>query len=244
VQVAVISDIHANLPALNTVIEHALQQGCDEFWNLGDTVGYGPFPEETVQVVRRLNGYSIRGNYDRKVLAYPKKKDAWRKKKQPLKFIAFGWAYKHLSKESRKYLKNLPTGVHTREDPFEILLTHGSPASDEELILPSTPGDRLREIGDSAGAQIILCGHSHIPFDFRYENWRFINPGSVGRPGDQDTRTSYTILDFWDSGMTVRHFRLPYDLNPILNAISHAGLPDEFAEMFRQGKSLDDLLVA
>ncbi|MDX1437015.1 MAG: metallophosphoesterase family protein, partial [Anaerolineales bacterium] len=181
-RIAIISDVHANLPALEAVLAHAQKKGCSEFWNLGDNVGYGPFPEQTVQRLQDLPGESILGNYDRKVLAFPDKKGRWKKSKHSQKYLAFGWAYRKLSKSSRKYLAALASEVEVEIKGQRFLLTHGSPFSDEEPILPSTPPRRLREIGKQSAAPVILCGHTHIPFVFEMEKWSFINPGSVGRP--------------------------------------------------------------
>ena len=98
-RVALIGDIHANLPALEAVLAHAREQGIRRVWNIGDFVGYGPFPDEVVQLLRKdENVVSILGNYDRKVLRFKKKQDKWERSKEPQKYLAFEWAYESLSK--------------------------------------------------------------------------------------------------------------------------------------------------
>jgi putative phosphoesterase len=236
-----ISDIHASLPALERVLAHARAESCTAFWNLGDLVGYGAFPDETVRLVRKLPGISILGNYDEKVLTFPRKRVRWRKTKQPIKFKAFEWAYENLSKKSRKFLKKRGREARVQEGVQSLWLTHGSPASIEEAILPDTPPVRLRELGAMAGAGIVLCGHSHIPFAFEFEGRWFLNPGSVGRPIDGDPRASYAILELGVESWSIQHYRLEYDVDRAADAIRSRGLPDEFARMLRTGRDLDAL---
>ena len=110
-KIALIGDVHANLPALEAVLAHAHQQGVEAIWNLGDFLGYGAFPDEVVVRLRAEGALSIIGNYDLKVLKFPKRKEKWDKSKHPQKYLAFQWAYEHLSKESRKYLRSLPEEI-------------------------------------------------------------------------------------------------------------------------------------
>jgi putative phosphoesterase len=241
VRIGLVSDVHANLPALETVVAHAQAQGCEVFWNLGDLVGYGPFPQETVKFLRKLPEMSVLGNYDRKVLSVPKKEKRWRKTKHPLKFQAFEWAYGSLSKKSRNFLKNLPFERRVEFGKVGIYLSHGSPESDAEVILPSTSTERLRHLAGLAGAPLILCGHSHQPFAFEFERWWFINPGSVGRPLDGDPRASYAILDADERSWSILHYRLEYDVSRVVEQIRLRGLPPEFARMLEMGLDLGEV---
>ena len=104
---ALLGDIHANLPALETVLAHIQEQDIAKIWNVGDFVGYGAFPDQVVQRLQEEEALSIMGNYDLKVLQFKQKKDKWRKKKRSEKYLAFKWAYENLSKKSRKYLRFL-----------------------------------------------------------------------------------------------------------------------------------------
>ena len=193
--VAAIGDVHANLPALEAVIADARRQGAEAFWNIGDFVGYGAFPEECVNLLREIGATSIQGNYDAKVLKVKKKHDKWSKTKNPLVFQAFNWAYDHLSEENRKYLKELPEELRLEAEGWDILMVHGSPASQEEHLGPSTPDERLRELAGMTEAKIILCGHSHQAFTRWAGETLFVNTGSVGRPDDGDPRATYALLE-------------------------------------------------
>jgi putative phosphoesterase len=238
-KVALIGDVHANLPALEAVLDHAREQGTSSIWNIGDFVGYGPFPDEVVKRLRREGAISIVGNYDLKVLKFKKKQDKWRTSKRPEKWLAFKWAYEHLSKESRMYLRSLSQELRMRVAGRRILLTHASPASNEEHLTPDTPIERLRELAAMADADLVICGHSHQPFTRQVQGVWFINTGSVGRPDDGDPRAAYATLTIEPDVFEVRHHRVAYDVARAVAAIREHGLPEAFAQMLLQGNNLD-----
>jgi putative phosphoesterase len=242
VKVALIGDVHANLPALETVLAHARQQGAEALWNVGDFLGYGVFPDEVVRRLRREEALSIVGNYDLKVLKFKRKRDQWRKRKHPLKFLAFQWAHAHLSKKSRQYLRSLPREIRLQVGGKRVLLTHGSPASNKEPLYRGTPAGRLRELAQMAHADVILCGHSHQPFARQVQGVWFVNSGSVGRPDDGDPRPCYALLDMALDQLQVKHYRLEYDVERAAAATRDYGLPEAFAEMTLRGLSLDAVL--
>ncbi|MBN2147029.1 MAG: metallophosphoesterase family protein [Anaerolineales bacterium] len=240
-RIALIADIHANLPALETVLAHACSQAAEAVWNLGDLVGYGAFPEEVVQRVQQENILGILGNYDRKVLRFPQKAEKWRSSKRSEKYFAFGWAYNQLSTASRAYLSALPQTLRIDIEGQRILLTHGSPAAPDEHLGPDTPLDRLETLALLAQVEIVLCGHSHQPFARQAASTWFINPGSVGRPDDGDPRAAYAMLEISSGNVIVCHHRLTYDLKRAVSAIRARGLPEVFAQMIIQGCALDML---
>jgi len=240
-KVALIGDVHANLPALEAVLQDARKRRAEAVWNVGDFVGYGPFPEEVVQRLKGRGISSIIGNYDRKVLTFPANRDRWRRTKIPEKYLAFRWAFENLSAESRCYLKTLPRELHFSVQGLRVLLTHGSPASEEEHLGPDTPPDRLAHLAESVNVDVVLCGHSHQPFDRRVNGVRFINPGSVGRPEGNDGRASYALLEFTRGALRVQERRVRYDVARTVKAIRTVGLPEDFVGMLLQGKPLNDL---
>jgi len=241
VKIALIGDVHANLHALEAVLLHASDQGTKAIWNIGDFVGYGAFPDEVVKLLRRVKAVSIIGNYDQKALRVKEKQADWAAAKPPQKWLAFQWAYAHLSKSSRTYLKKLPENRRLTAKRWRILLTHGSPASPDEHLSPDTPEARLRELAKMARADLIICGHSHQPFARWVGDALFINTGSVGRPDDGDPRATYAVLKLKRKMVEVRHYRVEYDVDQAAGAIRNQQLPEEFAQMLLQGRSLDRL---
>jgi putative phosphoesterase len=247
VKIALIGDVHANLPALDAVLEHADQQGVEAIWNIGDFVGYGPFPEEVVTRLRKAPAVSIVGNYDLKVLEFEKKRKKWRKKKQIDKFLGFQWAAHSLSQSSFRYLGSLPQERELQLEGLRVLLTHGSPASNKEHLGPDTPLKRLRQLAGMVDAELIICGHSHRPFVRQVGGVHFVNTGSVGRPDDGDPRAGYAILEMAladvQRKMDVQHYRVAYDVARAVAAIRQQGLPEAFAQMLVQGRDLNGVMA-
>jgi len=241
-RIALLGDVHANLPALEAVLDHAGSQGVEAIWNAGDFVGYNAFPEEVVQRLRAEGAISVVGNYDLKVLKFPQKDTKWRAKKRPEKWLAFKWAYENLSEESRSYLGSLPREVRRAVGGRSVLLTHGSPASISEHLYVDAPAERLRELADLARADVIVMGHAHVAFSRQVDGTWFINTGSVGRQDDGDPRAGYAVMDLDDETMTVQHHRLDYDIEEAIAALRRKGLPQTFEEMIRQGRKLDWIL--
>jgi len=248
-KIALLGDVHANLPALDAVLAHARKRGVDQIWNIGDFVGYGAHPDEVVKRLRKVGAISIIGNYDLKVLKFPKKNDKWRKTKMHLKWFAFKWAYENLSKQSRQYLRTLPEELWLYTGGKHFLLTHGSPVSNQDHLTAATPDARLRELTVIAASQwdnkivdAIICGHSHYEFARQVGETWFINTGSVGRPDDGDPRACYAVLQIGGNTLQVDHFRLEYNLTAAVAAIHERGLPEAFAQMLIQGRNLDMVL--
>jgi len=239
VKVALLGDVHANLPALEAVLAHAGKYPIEAVWNTGDFVGYGAFPDEVVQRLKEKKAVGIIGNYDLKVLQVKEEKAAWKKSKVPEKWQAFKWAHEHLSKDSRDYLRSLPQELRFKAAGKKFLLIHGSPLSIKERLTSDTPDKRLRELSQAAKADVIICGHSHRPFVRELDGVYFVNPGSVGRPDDGDPRASYAILSITSKSIQVQHYRIKYDVEQAVSAIRSQHLPEVFAHMLLQGRNLE-----
>jgi putative phosphoesterase len=241
-KVALIGDIHANLPALEAVLEDAHKRGVEAIWNVGDMLGYGAFPDEVVDLLQKENVQSIIGNYDIKVMKVKQKRNKWKKNVPPEKWVAFNWTYNKLSKSNLEYLNSLNKELRMEMEGKRILIMHGTPDSDEEHVTNDTTEDRLNEIALMADADLIIFGHSHIPFKRKVGSVWFINPGSVGRPDDGDPKASYAILVLRQPNVfRVDHYRVEYDVERAVSAIREGGLPDLFARMIQQGHSFETI---
>lgn len=238
-KVALIGDVHANLPALEAVFDHAGEMDVQFYWNIGDFVGYNAFPDEVVRYLNRPDVTSIIGNYDQKVLKVEKKLEKWSQTKAPEKVTSFLWSYRALSPESRRFLAALPEQLRLEVEGRQVVLVHGSPASIEEHLLPDTPIERMRELAALAGANIVVCGHSHQAFARWVEDTLFINTGSVGRQDDGDPRACYAVLTLDAHRTEVKHYRVGYDIARAVQKIRDSGLPEEFAQMVFLGRSFD-----
>ena len=241
-RIALIGDVHANFPALEAVLVHAAAEGAEEIWNAGDFVGYNAFPEDVVTKLRAEKAISVIGNYDLKVIGFPKKSRKWKRKKTREKWLAFKWAHEHLSADSLRYLATLPKQRRMKCNGTTILLVHGSPASNDEHLYPNTSTERLAELAKLAATDIVVCGHSHRSFVRQAADSCFINTGSVGRPDDGDPRAEYAVLNLEGDAIDVQHFRVSYDIDAAIAEIRRRGLPKAFGEMMREGRKLDWIL--
>jgi len=240
-RIALLSDLHGNLPALEAVLEDAERNGVDEIWNLGDCLGYAPFPNEVVETLCEVAAANVIGNYDLKVLAFEQKQDGWKRTKMPEKYAAFRWNHEHLSRRARGLLESMPQQVRLEIDGVSVLLVHGSPAAIDEPLGSQTPRQRFEELARMAAADVVVCGHSHEAFALPAGNTWFVNPGSAGRPEGGDWRASYALVEFTGSGPKVGHCRVEYDIDRVARAVHAAGLSESFVEVFRKARSLDQL---
>ena len=241
-KVALIADIHANLPALEAVLAHAREAGVEAIWNAGDSVGYGPFPDEVVRLLRKEDILSVLGDFDHTVLRFKKRKDKLRKSEVREKYVAYEWAYDNLSKKSTKYLRFLSKEMRMKVKGWRVLLTHASPGGGKKPVEIEGPDDELRDLAQEAKADVVVLGHTHQPALRKVRGAWYINPGSVGRQSDGDPRTSYARLDITSNDLEVTHYRLEYDVDSVVAALREAGLPKAFAQMFSQGRDLETVL--
>jgi len=222
-KIALISDIHGNLPALESVIEQCRRKGVQKIWNLGDITGYIPFPNDVIEILEQENAVSVVGNYDRKVISFPPKKKKWKKKKKRKKFHAFEWNSDNLTSANRKILKSLPEEVRLGIEGHRILLTHETPDSCHEALFPETFKSRFKELAVIADADIVCIGHSHIPFKKNVSNTLFVNPGSIGLPVD-GRHSSYTTLEFSSDYVKVNFHTVLFDVERVKRAMDAASI--------------------
>jgi putative phosphoesterase len=175
-RVAVLSDIHGNLPALEVVLAQAATEVPDLIVVCGD-VASGPLPAESLNVLRALpNARFLHGNADRGLVA---SYDGSIKPRLP--GPAADWCAAQLSKQHRDFLSSFPDEVRLEVDGLgRVLFCHGSPRGDEEIMTAATPERRLREMTAGSDADVIVCGHTHMQFDRTVGSVRIVNPGSVG----------------------------------------------------------------
>jgi putative phosphoesterase len=240
--IAVVSDIHANLPALEAVWNHAKERGAEEIWNMGDHVGYSAFPNETIEWLIKHDAVSVLGDYDSRVLQVKKKRSEWQRSKDPIKLEGMLWSRRSLSRSNLRYLKDLPKKRTLKRKGHSFRLNHGSPAALDEGLASSTSTKRLRKLAKMVKVDAVLSGDSHRPFKREVEGVTFINPGSVGRADDGDPRASYGLLKVKRKGFKVKLYRVEYDVDRAMGAIRQAGLPEEFAQMMLQGRNFNDIV--
>jgi len=236
-RIAVISDIHANLTALQSVLAAIDDLQPDALWCLGDIVGYGPYPQACADVIRERADVCLAGNHDLAVVGKTPLENF-----NPVAREAALWHREHLRQETLQWLASLPTRTEARG----ITLAHGSPRHPVwEYVLDKTTAE---ENYDAFDTPICLIGHSHqamgwrmsrverrikvewiaeepgVPLTVSVSDKWLLNPGSVGQPRDHDPRASFAILETDDWRWTWH--RIDYDIASVDRAINAAGLPE------------------
>lgn len=246
---ALISDIHANLPALEAVLaDLARRPDVAATYHLGDLVGYAPWPDETVRLLRESRIDGVAGNYDSTVgTDY---KHCGCKYEDPhqeeLSHLSFDWTRRHTSDETKRYLAGLPfridlkpLGGHTAGPT--VVLVHGTPTLNTLYWTEDRPDAFCLKMAQLAGASAgdVLCfGHTHKPWHREVEGIHFVNTGSVGRPKDGDWRAGYVLLDAGAGDPRVDLVRVEYDVEAAMRGIRARDLPHEFADYLRTGGML------
>ncbi len=256
-----ISDIHANLEALEAVMAAAPDH--DVVWNLGDVVGYGANPNEVIDESRRLGHIFVRGNHDRVCSGLGGIEDF-----NPVAQRAARWTECVLTGEHRDWLRQMAVGPIAPDGPF-VRCVHGSPVDEDDYLM--TVRDAFPAL-DATDARITFFGHTHVQGGFatngddwfrlapQYATHRnghghhkahgeepesfelelrqgaryLLNPGSVGQPRDGDWRAAFALYD--DAGMILTWYRVPYDLKEAQQRIIDAGLPDRLALRLKEGR--------
>ncbi len=242
-RIAIVSDIHANFTALETVL--AAIGTFDQLWNLGDTIGYGPRPNECMAAIRPLSDVLIAGNHDLACIGKLDLDDFNTDAR-----IANLWNGKQLQPEHHAFLASLPPLCEVNE---RFLVAHGSPREPVWEYLLST--GQARENFSLFPQQVCFIGHSHVPLVFRLRpngmcdgptspesgtvmtiqsGMRYIvNPGSVGQPRNQDPRAAFAVLDT-EAG-TVRFERVEYDVAATQRQMREVHLPEPLVLRLQYG---------
>jgi len=237
-KVAVISDVHGNLQALRAVMEDAAGRGAHLFLNAGDLVGFGASPHEVVQELSSDRFLSISGNFDRELLDHPRgsrKSAAEEEKRSSLKHSRDA-----LGASSLRFLADLPRTRSLMIGRTRLHMVHTSPLSKKEQVTLETPLERLESMLATAGAELLVVGHSHQQFLRQAGQGWVLNPGSVGRPSGGDPRASYAIIDAASGSAEL--IKVDYDIDSAVETIRKEKLPEHFAQMLIRGRSLESVM--
>jgi predicted phosphodiesterase len=244
-QYALISDIHANLPALEAVLADINPRRVDATYHLGDLVGYAPWPNEVVALLDARGIEGVAGNYDSTVATdYPhcgcKYEDPHQ---EALSDLSYDWTRRHVSTATKRRLARLPFRLDLRPEGGHaagptLALVHGAPTLNTLYWTEDRPDAFCSKMARLAGLKpgdAIAFGHTHKPWYREVAGIHFVNTGSVGRPKDGDSRAGYVLLELDASGARVELIRVPYDVERAARAIRESDLPGDFAEYLLTG---------
>lgn len=255
-KIALFSDIHANLPALEACLESIADHQPDAIYCLGDLVGYNIWPNEVIREIRRRGIPTIAGNYDFGIgrnsddcgCAYKTDEE------KEMGKVSIAYTNEIVGADERKYLRSLPAHIQVEYQLNEhkqfLVLVHGSPRKINEYLFEDRDEKSMIRIMEGANADILCFGHTHKPYHrvlnsgteeqpyYRHA----INIGSVGKPKDKDPRGCYAILTIDEhttavgkESIKVEFIRFAYDVEKAAKAVEDSPLPNGYAEMLRRG---------
>lgn len=236
--IALISDIHGNLAALDAVLADIAAAGVEATYCLGDLVGYGPDPAGVIDRVRGLGIPTVRGNYDDGIGNRRGECGCYYSTEQARADGAGSYAFTSaaLDDEHTAWLAALPDEIRIELGGVRVLLVHGSPRKINEYLGTDRSDDLLARLAASAEADVIAIGHTHVPYDRTVAvpgrgPVRFVNAGSTGKPKDGDPRACWTELAFGPAPgeLAVTVHRVAYDVAAVQAAMLGAGLPETLA---------------
>ncbi|WP_049986424.1 metallophosphoesterase family protein [Halobellus rufus] len=217
-KIGLISDVHANLPALEAVLDAAPE--IDVWIHAGDIVGYGPWPSETISVFQKEGIVSIQGNHDRAAIG------DFHDGFVGIPRLMAEWTASQLSDEECQYLESLP--VETNYADGQIHVVHGAPdAPNRRLTLDDIEPSLLD------GGDVLVLGHTHDQIVREFDAGTVVNPGSVGQPRDGDWRSAFAILSL--DTMDVETHRIPYPYERVQETARSYGFPDPIVTAYERG---------
>jgi len=230
--VAVITDIHGNLPALEAALARIEEQGIEEIYCGGDLVGYGPHPTEVCALLEARDIPTIYGNYDYAIArdledcgcAYVDQRD------RELGRRSVEWTLAHTSPEAKAFMRSLPFDLRFGVSDAQVHLVHGSPRKVNEYLFEDKPASLYQRLARAEEAGTLVFGHTHKPWIHEYGGVLFVNCGSVGKPKDGDPRAAFAVLDPDGDRLAARIERVAYDAGAVAREVAAAGLPTEYAE--------------
>lgn len=254
-RIALFSDIHANLPALESCLQSIDELKPDSIYCLGDLVGYNIWPNEVINIIRKRGIPTIAGNYDQGIglmsddcgCAY--KTDT----EKDMGKISISYTNSVVGSEERSYLRTLPAHIRVEfqlnNDKLNLLLVHGSPRRINEYLFEDRDEKSLLRIMQDADADIMCFGHTHKPYHRilkqEGEKTRFrhaINIGSIGKPKDHNPQGCYVLLTISpessiidQESIQIEFIRFSYDVEKAAKAVEESPLPNEYANMLRNG---------
>jgi putative phosphoesterase len=235
---AVITDIHANLPALEAALARIEELGVEEVYCGGDLVGYGPHPNEVCALIAERGIPTVYGNYDYAIAreeedcgcGYVTPRD------REIGQLSVDWTLAHTDAESKAFMHELPFDRNFSVGAWQVHLVHGSPRKVNEYLFEDKPASLYERLAAAESDPLLVFGHTHKPWVHEFGGVLFVNCGSVGKPKDDDARAAFALLQITGGKIDVSIERVAYDAERVAAEVRDAGLPAELAEKLVQGR--------
>jgi putative phosphoesterase len=231
-RVAVVTDIHANLAALDAALDAIRREGVEAVCCGGDLVGYGPRPNEVCSLIEERGIPTIYGNYDWAIArdeedcrcAYVTEHD------REIGQLSVDWTLANTDARSKDFMRALPFDLRFELGGKRVRLVHGSPRKVNEYLFEDKPAKTFERIAAGADCDILVFGHTHKPWVREYGGVLFVNCGSVGKPKDGDPRGAFALLAADNGDVRVDIPRVEYSAAQVAREMRREGLPGELAD--------------
>lgn len=234
---AVIGDIHSNKYALESVIADINDKDVDFIVSTGDLVGYLPFPNEVIELVRKNKIMVVQGNHDKFIgeSTLVTHEDLENISDEDIQSNASSYFTNFtITDDNRKYLSNLPKNLTMDCDGLKIIIVHGSPRAIDEYLYEDE--ESLKSLLESIDEDVIICGHTHIPYHFNANKKHIINVGSVGKPKHGRPMSTYVIVEIINKKVHCEIIEVDYDLSKLKEAIEvNRMISNKLVNMLEQG---------
>jgi putative phosphoesterase len=221
-RIAVLSDIHGNLLALDACLADLESQGgADAVVAAGDLCLDGPKPKKVLQRLDEIGASCIRGNTDRYLA-----EDCAGRTFSQAELAQIAWTRRDVGERWLLWLKELPFALRIGEDENQLLIVHANPRNDDEYISPDADDAGLEHLIGNEDAAAIAFGHLHIPYVRSWRQKLLVNVSSAGLPKDGDPRAGYAIFTERESGWQVKHRRVPFDVKKVATQLAACGIPE------------------
>lgn len=239
-KIAVISDIHSNIYALEAVLEDIQKKIVDLIICTGDLVGYHTHPNEVVKLVREKNISAVLGNHDLKTATGKIKNLEGLEGKELQKAEISNYALKNTSEESKNFLKTLTESITLEVEGKTIKFVHGSPRSINEYLKENSR--EAEEVMSELSEDILVCGHSHMAYYKSYGEKLLINAGSIGKPKKGIPDSEYVMLEIKNNHVEVTIHNVRYNVDAIIKDIENSDLPNELGLLLKYGNKVKNIM--
>lgn len=227
-KIAIISDIHGNMQALDAVLDNIKEENCEKIFCLGDLAMAGPEPSKMIERIQKLIHETdftlIQGNTDEMIAGCDNQMLHMLRENNPVMANALEADVLEVSESQKNFLRDLPKTKELTVDGVKILLVHGSPRKNNENIFPDLKLEEVEEMIKGTDANIIFCGHTHVPCGYQTNtNQTVVNVGSVGRPFSENPKSCYAILETQNGSFTIKHNLVDYDVKTASEILSKRG---------------------
>ncbi|GAE66516.1 metallophosphoesterase [Chryseobacterium indologenes] len=240
IQIAIFSDVHGNLPALEVVLKDMEHRGIHQKFCLGDLVDFAPWGNEVIEKIRDLNIPCLMGNHDERIAfdipVLPLSKHS--EEETRARFVAIDHSKKYITEENKKFLAELPFHLRlnykTGKKHWNIQLVHSSLESNDTYLYESENDEMFKTMLEESKSDVMVMGHTHLSFikQFNTNTWA-INCGSVGRSKEKNRLASYVILTLDEEKITPEIVQLPYPVEETARQIQESGIPDYYAAFLK-----------